>query len=216
MEKLFEEFFDFATLISALKTIERYKGMFYWRDYPQLARDESVADHSWRVAMLVLLFEKKLSQKIDVQKALTMAVVHDLAEVLTGDMSPLGEDGTGKTTYAYDKNLKRQKFEKEKEAARNLFDKLPGEIGNKLFAVWLECEERESYEAKVVKALDRIEAGLTIWELRRGHMFKAHLEFTVGYIMRGVTDSDEVVEKFGEYVCEKMRREWREYKAKAS
>lgn len=43
--------FSFATAIEKLKFIERVKNQFFWCDYPELARYESVADHSWRVYM---------------------------------------------------------------------------------------------------------------------------------------------------------------------
>jgi putative hydrolases of HD superfamily len=95
---ILKRFYSFATLLEGLKKIERFKGQFYWRDYPELKRYESVADHSWRLAMLVILLEKQFSQNINLEKAIKIALIHDIPEILSGDASPLGEDGTGKHT----------------------------------------------------------------------------------------------------------------------
>lgn len=77
-----ENFFSFSTFTEKLKLIERYKGQFYWKDYPRLERYESVADHSWRLALLVLLVSDRLSKKINLEKALKMAIIHDIAEII--------------------------------------------------------------------------------------------------------------------------------------
>jgi len=55
-----KKFFDFATELEALKKLERFKGQPYWRDYPEIPRYESVADHTWRLGMLVLMFSGQL------------------------------------------------------------------------------------------------------------------------------------------------------------
>lgn len=61
MNSIIQNYFAFTTLIEKLKKLERYKGQFYWKDYPELDRYESVADYTWIVAILILLFEDKLS-----------------------------------------------------------------------------------------------------------------------------------------------------------
>ncbi len=47
---------------------------------------ESVADHSWRVAMLCLFF--KDDQQIKLDKCMEYAILHDLAECVIGDITP--------------------------------------------------------------------------------------------------------------------------------
>lgn len=90
MSDSIESIFNFATSIEALKKIERFRGQYFWKDYPQLARYESVADHSWRLALLVAVFADKLSQPFNLEKGLKMALIHDLPELIAGDVSPLG------------------------------------------------------------------------------------------------------------------------------
>jgi 5'-deoxynucleotidase YfbR-like HD superfamily hydrolase len=75
--------------------------------------------------MIVLMFSGKLAQKLDLEKALKLVLIHDLPEIITGDGSPIGEDGTGETTYAFDPEKAHEKHRGEKEAAKELFSGLP-------------------------------------------------------------------------------------------
>src|SRR3989338_8082856 len=163
MDIILQQFFSFTSFIEALKKIERYRNQFYWKDYPKLKRYESVADHSWRVSVLVLLVKDRLSQKMDLEKALKMAIIHDIAETVVGDSHPMGNDGTGKDTYYNNKDLAQKKYEKEKKGAEKLFSKLPEKEQNYCFNLWLEYEKRDCFESKVEKALDAIECALQVF-----------------------------------------------------
>lgn len=48
-------------------------------------RIESVAEHSWRIAMMALLLEETFSD-VDINKVMRMCVIHDLGECFTGDI----------------------------------------------------------------------------------------------------------------------------------
>lgn len=205
-----ENIFDFATSIEALKKIERFRGQYFWKDYPQLARYESVADHSWRLALLVALFVDKLSQPFNLEKGLKMALIHDLPEIIAGDVSPLGTDGTGKNTHAWDGDRAKEKHEKEVGAAKELFGRLPAEQGKELYTLWLENEENQTFEARVIKALDKLECVLQVFEYRGGHLFPSHLEFNVSYGLKYV-DVDPAIKEFGELIAEKMRTQFQEF-----
>jgi putative hydrolases of HD superfamily len=111
---------------------------------------ESVADHTWRISLMVVLFSSFLDQKISIEKALKIAIVHDLAEVLTGD----------KPYFLYEgkEDLKLLKAKEEFGAMQKITKDLPEEIGNELLRLWQEYEEGKTYEAKFVKALDKMEA----------------------------------------------------------
>ncbi len=205
-----QSIFTFASLIEKMKKMERYKGQFYWKDYPQLQRYESVADHTWRLSILVLLFEKELSQKINIEKALKMALVHDLPEIEAGDESPLGSDGTGKSSHAFNDSVATQRHEKEKNAARKLFGTLPEKQAEELFGLWLEFEKQESFESRVIKSLDKIEACLQVLEYRQGHMFPKHLEFTTTYGVKG-SDVDPAIDKFAKLVIGEIKNRFKPF-----
>ena len=113
-------------------------------------KQESVAEHTWRVSLMVLMFANFLDQKICLEKALKIAIVHDLAEVITGDQPYFVCEGR--------EEVKQEKFEKELSAMRYIKSLLPETVGEDLFELWQEYEAGESLEAKFVKAIDKIEA----------------------------------------------------------
>ncbi len=205
-----KKLFDFATEIEKLKKMERYKGQFYWKDYPAPIRYESVADHTWRLGMLVLLLANQLSQKLDLEKALKMVLVHDLPEIEAGDASPLGHDGTGVNTYAFNKQKAAEKHESEKKAAVAFFSSLPPEQSKDLLNLWIECEQQKTFEAKVVKSLDKIEALMQVLEYRNGHLFEEHLKFTIEYGLKG-SDIDSAIQQFGKHVADELKKKYKEF-----
>lgn len=109
-------------------------------------RQESVAEHSWRLSLMVMMFASKLDQPVDVHKCLKMAVIHDLPEAITGDIPTLG-----------DSDIHKDKYENECRAMSQIRDTLNNTLGKEWFDLWQEYEKRESYEAKFVNALDKLE-----------------------------------------------------------
>ncbi|MEK7615532.1 MAG: HD domain-containing protein [Patescibacteria group bacterium] len=205
-----EKLYSFATALEGLKKIERWRGQFFWKEYPQPHWYESVADHSWRLTMLVLMMAPRLSQKIDLEKALKMALIHDIAEIITGDESPLGEDGTGKSTHAFDERLAQEKMERETQAVRQLFSQLPESDAKEFYDLWLEAEQKVSFEAKVVKALDKLEATLQALEYSDGVLYKEHFEFSIKYSMK-YADVDPAIKSFGDEIVQKMTERFKEF-----
>lgn len=203
--------YNFITFAQGLKKVERFKGMFYWRDYPKIDRYESVADHSWRVALMAVLFEEVLPKKFDLKKALKIALVHDLAEIIAGDASPLGETGTGIDSHAYNLKQQAKRHKEEKAAAKQIFSKLPNKLGQELFNLWKEYENKGSYEAKVVRALDKIEAMMQIQEYRSGSVFKAHQEFNLKYLEDNAS-LDPLMLEFSRILSSKMKKSFKEFK----
>lgn len=211
MKSSLKKVFTFATYIEKLKKLERYKGQFYWKDYPFPKRYESVADHTWRLVLLIICIKDELSKEIDLEKALKMAIIHDIAEIIAGDESPLGNDGTGKNSHAFNEEIKKKIFLKEKAAAIKIFSKLPKKIGKEFLDLWLEFEEQKSYEAKVVKSLDRLEAVLQVLEYSKGSLFATHLEFNKAYGLKG-SDADPATQELGQIIIAKMQKKFKEFK----
>lgn len=201
---------DFTTAIEQLKKIERFKGQYYWKDYPKLERYESVADHTWRLGVIVMLFEKKLSKPLNIERALKMVMVHDLPEVYAGDASPMGTDGKGLNTHAYNKNVQASRHQKEQQAAETLFGKLPKDLKHELYSLWLEYEEQSSFEAQVVKALDKIECLLQVFEYRKGHLFKEHLDFNISYGLK-YADVDPSIKAYADSIVVKLKKNFKEF-----
>lgn len=123
-------------------------------------RRESVAEHSWQMALMAMLMHRHLEHPVDLSRTLQMIIVHDLVEAEAGDV-PFFETGERKQTKAA----------REAAAMENIHQMIGGETGDELAALWQEFEARETPEAKFAGALDNLEvqlqhnfADLSTWE----------------------------------------------------
>lgn len=104
-------------------------------------RIESVADHSWRVAVLALALD---DGPHDRQRALRMGLLHDLQEALVGDMMPENKSGVSA----------KDKHDMERRAVEKLVAMLPeGELRSELPVLFDEYEKGVSATAVFVKVL---------------------------------------------------------------
>ena len=109
---------------------------------------DSVAAHSWTTAMLAYFLAsemKKNSQKINVDKAVKMALFHDMAETIVGDVGTFVK-GMAKGAFA----------PIEEEGLKFLVSDLPtkGEITSLV----REYMQRKTLEARIVKVADNLDA----------------------------------------------------------
>ncbi|OGD86483.1 hypothetical protein A2870_00130 [Candidatus Curtissbacteria bacterium RIFCSPHIGHO2_01_FULL_41_11] len=109
---------------------------------------DSVAAHSWSTAMLAYLLAtelKKNGQKIDVDKCVKMALFHDMAETIVGDV------GT------YVKGMAKGAFASiEEEGLKWLVKDLPQK--NEMIKFVEEYMQRKTLEARLVKVCDNLDA----------------------------------------------------------
>ncbi len=76
------------SIVKVLKLDERLK--FELRhSYTSSGRQESVAEHTWRMALMAVLIEPLLKQKVDTARLLKIIVIHDLVEAEAKDVSAL-------------------------------------------------------------------------------------------------------------------------------
>src|SRR4029453_16575758 len=77
-----------TSILKVLEMAERLK--FELRhSYTSSGRQESVAEHTWRMSLMAVLIEPLLTQKIDTAWLLKMIILHDLVEAEAGDISTL-------------------------------------------------------------------------------------------------------------------------------
>jgi len=202
--------FDFTTYLEGFKKMERFAGQVFWRDYPTPTHYESNADHTWRMAMMLISLEEHLSVPIDFKKAMKMLLIHDIPEMIAGDASPLGTDGTGKDSHAYSQKKAEEKFENEKAAAQEIFAKLPEGQAQELLELWLEFEKQESFESKVVKAIDKLEARLQAFEYTKGIFIKEHFQFTSTYGVK-TSSVDPAIQEFADILSKELEENYVEY-----
>ncbi len=103
---------------------------------------ESVADHSYRLAIMAMVLGKKAGLNVD--KLAKMALVHDLGEIGSGDITP------------HDK-ASAEKREREIKAAGELLQLLGDQ---EYLAIWREYASGTSEEAWFLKQLDKLEMAL--------------------------------------------------------
>lgn len=130
---------DFLTEIDKMKTVFRRTVILDGSE-----RRENDAEHSWHFALYAMLLSEYCPDKVDVNKCIKIALVHDLVEIYAGD------------TFAYDEKGKLDKEKREKEAADKLFGMLEGEQGKEIRALWEEFEAKETPEAKYANVCDRL------------------------------------------------------------
>ncbi len=127
-----------------------------------IERPESVADHSYGVALAALVLAPP---ELDRLKVLSLALLHDLPEVRVGDITP--HDGVPR----------EEKKRREAVAAAELFAHHPP-----LQALWRELERGESAEAKFVKAMDLLDLELMAAHYARGGVDTGELARSAGRV----------------------------------
>jgi len=109
-------------------------------------RCESVAEHSFSTALLVLFLADVVQPGVDIDKALRMALIHDLGEVHAGDLTPADDTGPD------------EKLALERSSIERVTAGLP--TGPALEALWEEYAAGRSPEARFVRQVDRLEMAL--------------------------------------------------------
>ncbi len=140
----------FVIEIDRLKTVLRQSPLV------SAERRENDAEHSWHLAVMVVLLAEYADEPIDVGHTVQLVLVHDLVEVYAGD------------TPLYDVAGGQDQLERERLAADELFSLLPDDQAVRLWALWDEFEERTTPEARFAKAMDRLQPLLLNWMARGG------------------------------------------------
>lgn len=164
---------DFLTTVGELKTIKRKGIAFYGVKNP-----DSATDHSFRVALMVWLFGNE--KKINIGKAIKIALIHDICKVYTGDITPynglLPKDKKERDRFVRKwrrlpvrKKEKKhnQKLEKEQNALKKLTSKLPPKLKKEIVNLWLDYVKIESPESRFVHQLDVVENLIEAFEWRK-------------------------------------------------
>ncbi len=131
-----ETFLTFLNKIEKLKSVPRHcvtaDGVL-----------ENVAGHSWRTAMMAYLIQEEFPE-VDMDKVIKMCLLHDIGEAVTGDIP------------TFQKNEKDEAV--EKQAIDRLLRILPDSLYEELTAMFAEMDALKTKEARIYKALDKLEA----------------------------------------------------------
>lgn len=109
-------------------------------------RRESVAEHCWRLSIFAY-FMKDEFPDVDIDKVIKMCLFHDMGEAFTGDIPSF---------------LKSEVDEEKESSILNEWVKsLPSPYKDELSIIYKEIEEQRTQEAKLFKALDKLEAAIS-------------------------------------------------------
>jgi len=137
---------DPRTLLDMLHVAERLKDATR-HCYTSGGRHESVAEHSWRAALMAFFLKDVLQEEfpdVDMDKVIRMCLIHDLGEAFTGDIPSF---------------LKTADDEKREDALLGEWvASLPPRIGQEMDELYREMAARETLEALIFKAIDGLEA----------------------------------------------------------
>ncbi|MBI4258385.1 MAG: HD domain-containing protein [Thaumarchaeota archaeon] len=142
---------------------------------------ESVADHSWRTALLALIVAGY--KGLDVERAMGMALIHDVGESVIGDLTPEDADAPRKGVL-------------EDEAVQRILSTLPEVVKTVLSSLWEEYKAGASSEARLVRELDKVEMALQAEEYRLDGYDASKLKEFKEYA-RGLVKDRDLVDLLG-------------------
>lgn len=130
------ELITFMTIAEKLKCNTRHS-------WTSTGRHESVAEHTWSLTLMAYFVQDEFPD-VDINKVIQMCILHDLGEAVTGDVPSF---------------LKTEENESsEAEELDRLIKTLPAFYQEKLRSLFKEMSELKTPEAKLYKALDKLEA----------------------------------------------------------
>lgn len=179
----------FTQIVRLLKTQPRTG----WVDRGiPVEKTESIADHMYRMSIIAMTVP---SSKVSVDKCVKIALVHDIAEALVGDITPFG----GVT--------KEEKHRRELETIDYLVELVKpynSEFAREMKELWLDYEEIRCLEARYVKDIDKFEMIQQAWDYEQEYGLKYDLsEF---YDSRPAIKTPEIGE-----LCDEVIRQRTEY-----
>jgi putative hydrolase of HD superfamily len=136
--------------------IDRLKQVLRQTQLMDASRRENSAEHSWHLAMMVLVLAEYAPAEVDIQRAIHQVLIHDLVEIDAGD------------TFCYDTAGHDDKADREQQAADRIFGLLPGAITQDLRQLWDEFEAQATPTARFAASLDRIQPLLHNWQTQGG------------------------------------------------
>ena len=130
------------TFLEVLGVAERLKDVTR-HCYTSGGRHESVAEHSWRAALMAYFLRDEFPE-VDMDKVIKMCLIHDLGECFTGDVPTFEKTKADEVT--------------EEKWLNDWVSGLPEPYASEMAALYQEMAERKTLEGKIYKAIDSMEA----------------------------------------------------------
>jgi putative hydrolase of HD superfamily len=130
-------------IVDFILELDKLKGVTRKTRPLGLDRYENSAEHSWQIALLATSLAHYAETGIDINRVISMLLVHDIGEIDTGDTIFYAEDGWVERKAA------------ELAAVTRIFGLLPEPQRAKFMVLWQEFEDAETPEARFAHAADR-------------------------------------------------------------
>jgi putative hydrolase of HD superfamily len=152
---------DFLRAAESLKTTVRSA-------WTSAGRSESVAEHSWRLCLMALVLHGEFPE-IDFARLIRICIIHDLGEAIGGDVPAPEQVRRGGSKSA-----------DERRDLQQLVAPLAAPLRDEIVALWDEYEAATSPEARLAKALDKLETILQHVQGRNPADFDYRFNLTYG------------------------------------
>lgn len=153
-------------------------------------RHESAAEHTWRLCLMIILFEKRYPD-VDILKLLKICIVHDLGEAISGDIA------------AIDQSDELDKSVAERKDLETLIAPLPEALQNDIMTLWDEYEDASTKEARLAKAFDKLETLLQHTQGQNPQDFNYEFNLVYG---KKYTDFDRITAELRALIDEDTKR----------
>lgn len=137
-------FGELTEVVAFLMEIDKLKSIQRRTKVLGTQRQENTAEHSWHFAVGVMALAPYAGDKVDINRVIQMALVHDIVEIDAGDV------------LVYDLAGRAAVHAQEEEAAIRLFGLLPEPQRQHFHQLWLEYEAGETPNAQFALMLDRL------------------------------------------------------------
>jgi putative hydrolase of HD superfamily len=152
---------DFLRATEALKTATR-------SGWTSAGQPESVAEHTWRLCLMAVVFHSAFPD-IDFARLIRICIIHDLGEAVSGDVPAPEQARRGGS-----------KADAERRDLVQLLTPLPDRLRDEITELWDEYEAARSPEARLAKALDKLETILQHTQGRNPAEFDYRFNLTYG------------------------------------
>ena len=145
MEEKLKNSMRFYMLATQLK----YKIRSGWdKSHWNVSKDrlESIAEHVYGTCILALSIDSEFKTNLDINKVIKMLVLHELGEVIIGDITP------------FDNITPEEKMKKEHEAMREVIGDLVNQ--EEFLSLLFEFDEKKTKEAIFAHHCDKLEADI--------------------------------------------------------
>ena len=128
---------DFIKEIEKLKSVTRFNRTLD-------GRFENSAEHSWQGAIAAIVFQDYYPEKLNMEKVISMLLIHDLGEIYAGD------------TWVFDDKKRVHSHDRELESIKKTMSILPEEKYLNMKKSWLKFEKGQSAEARYARVIDAL------------------------------------------------------------